>query len=1050
MKYPIYNHQKLEPEIQEFWKNQKLLEKLKKKNENGKKFSFLQGPPYTSGKVHLGTAWNTVLKDMALRYKRSQGFNVWDRNGYDTHGLPTAHKVMAKHGLKTKEDIEKFGLDKFITDCIAFSLEMGEQMTKDFQSLGSTLDYSDSYMALKNEYMEGEWWLVQQAWKKDRLYLGNKVMTWCGSCETALAKHECEYKVLSEDSIFLKFPVKGKKNEFLIIWTTTPWTIPFNLAIMVNPELDYVKAKVEGETWIVGKGLVGPLVQSVVGKALTITEEFKGKTLEGTEYVHPWENKIAKYSELKKDHPNVHTVILSEEYVDFTAGSGLVHCAPGCGPEDQEVGKLYNIPAFNSLNEKGEFNEDTGDLFIGLTAKKDDKKFIEELEKAGALVATTKVEHDYPTCWRCHEPVIFRTTKQWFFKIEDLREEMVKENAKVSWQPRTQAFDSWTSHLKDNSITRQRYWGTPVPIWKCSECETTDVIGSIKELKEKAGKVPENLHRPWIDEVSWKCKKCNKGTYIRIPDILDVWIDAGTASWNCLYYPQTEKNMKEFFPADLILEATEQVRLWFSMLSICSQLSMGKNCYKNVYMHGMIRDVDGVKMSKSIGNIITPDEMVEKHGADVLRYYLCQTNAGQDIKFSWDEATLKGRFLQILWNVHKFLINLANNNKVNPFKLDQEIIENIMDTEEKYIVSKLHSTMKEVTGLFNEYRFDETIKPLEELYLELSRTYIQMVRDKSSLGEDQDKEVVIYTIASTLLEFLKMFNVVCPFISEAMYQNLKEQFDLKEESITHYSWPNFDEKKIDLELEQEMEITQQVIQSALSAREKARLGLRWPIKEIVVESKNESVKSAVQKMKEIIKKQVNAKEIMLLDKLDGVKVVIKSDAGAIGKAYGELSPEIFTKLTIDSPETILGHLEKENVHRFEVQGKKIQITRDMLIIERDVPELYSDTEFKQGFVYINTERSEELESEGYAREVMRNVQNFRKKAGLEKLDSIILYLRVSEEMKPMLEKYQLEIEEKVGADKMKLDNVDSVKKHEHQGEFKVKNEKFKVWFSKVE
>ena len=1050
MKYPIYNHQKLEPEIQEFWKNQKLLEKLKKKNENGKKFSFLQGPPYTSGKVHLGTAWNTVLKDMALRYKRSQGFNVWDRNGYDTHGLPTAHKVMAKHGLKTKDDIEEFGLDKFITDCIAFSLEMGEQMTKDFQSLGSTLDYSDSYMALKNEYMEGEWWLVQQAWKKDRLYLGNKVMTWCGSCETALAKHECEYKLLNEDSIFLKFPVKGKKNEFLIIWTTTPWTIPFNLAIMVNPELDYVKAKVEGETWIVGKGLVGPLVQSVVGKALTITEEFKGKTLEGMEYVHPWENKIATYSELKKDHLNIHTVILSEEYVDFTAGSGLVHCAPGCGPEDQEVGKLYNIPAFNSLNEKGEFNDETGELFLGLTAKKDDQKFVSELEKAGALIATTKVEHDYPTCWRCHEPVIFRTTKQWFFKIEDLREAMVKENAKVAWQPRTQAFDSWTAHLKDNSITRQRYWGTPVPIWKCSECEDTDVIGSIKELKEKAGKVPENLHRPWIDEVTWKCKKCNKGTYIRIPDILDVWIDAGTASWNCLYYPQTEKNMKDFFPADLILEATEQVRLWFSMLSICSQLSMGKNCYKNVYMHGMIRDVDGVKMSKSIGNIITPDEMVEKHGADVLRYYLCQTNAGQDIKFSWDEATLKGRFLQILWNVHKFLINLASDNKVNPFKLDREIIENIMDTEEKYIVSKLHSTMKEVTGLFNEYRFDETIKPLEELYLELSRTYIQMVRDKSSLGEDQDKEVVIYTIASTLLEFLKMFNVVCPFISEAMYQNLKEQFGLKEESITHYSWPNFDEKKIDSELEQEMEITEQVIQSALSAREKARLGLRWPIKEVVVETTNESVKTAVQKMKEIIKKQVNAKEIMLLDKLDGVKVVIKSDAGAIGKAYGELSPEIFTKLTIDSPETILGHLEKENVHRFDVQGKKIQITRDMLIIERDVPEIYQDTEFKQGFVYINTERSEELESEGYAREVMRNVQNFRKKAGLEKLDSIVLYLRVSEEMKPMLEKYQLEIEEKVGADKMKLDNVDSVKKHEHQGEFKVKNEKFKVWFSKVE
>ncbi len=1053
MKYPIYNHKELEPSISEYWKLKKVLQKLKDKNIKGKKFNFLQGPPYTSGKVHLGTAWNTVLKDVALRYKRSQGFNVWDRNGYDTHGLPTAHKVMAKHGLKAKEDIEKFGVDKFITDCIAFSLEMGEQMTKDFQSLGSTLDYSDSYMALKNEYMEGEWWMVKEAWKKDRLYLGNKVMTWCAGCETALAKHECEYKELNEDSIFLKFPVKGKENEFLVIWTTTPWTIPFNLAIMVNPELDYVKAKVIGdsgdENWIVGKGLVGPLVQSVAGKALTILEEFKGKELEGMEYVHPWNDKIAKYSELKKDHPNVHTVILSEEFVDFTAGSGLVHCAPGCGPEDQIVGNSYNIPAFNSLSEKGEFNDETGEMFIGLIAKKDDKKFINELEKAGALIATTKVDHDYPTCWRCHNPVIFRTTKQWFFKIEDLREEMIKENAKVNWQPRTQAFDSWTAHLKDNSITRQRYWGTPVPIWKCNECEEIEVIGSVKELKEYTGKIPENLHRPWIDAVQWKCKKCNKGTFQRIPDILDVWIDAGTASWNCLYYPKTEEHMKDFFPADLILEATEQVRLWFSMLSICSQLSMGKNCYKNVYMHGMIRDVDGVKMSKSIGNIITPDEMVEKHGADVLRYYLCQTNAGQDMKFSWDEATLKGRFLQILWNVHKFLINLAEENKVNPFKIDAKITENVFALEEKYIFSRLHFTIKSVTELFDQYRFDETIAPLEKLYLDLSRTYIQMVRDKAALGEDQDKEVVIYTIANVLLELLKMFNIIAPFIGEAIYLNMKEEFGLKEASISHYAWPKYDAKKIDSALEEEMDLSGEIIQAALNAREKVKLGLRWPIKELVVESSKREVISSVQKLKEIIEKQVNAKEVSTVPKLNGVEIKIVPDAGKIGRAYGSLSSEIFAQLTRDSPETILSHIAKENFYAFEVGGKEVKITKDMINIKRVIPELYQEAEFKSGMIYLNTERSEDLEAEGYSREVMRNVQQLRKNAGLEKLDSIVLHLKVSEELKSMLSQFKEEIEEKIGAEKIILDSQDSVKKHEYEGEFKVKQEKFKVWFSKV-
>ena len=1042
MKFEQYIHAELEPAIIKYWNEHKTVEKLRKKNKSGKPFTFLQGPPYTSGKVHLGTAWNTSLKDIALRYKRSQGFDVWDRNGYDVHGLPTAHKVMAKHKLENKDYIEKFGVGKFIKECMAFCLKMGDQMTTDFKRMGVTLDYSDSYMALTNEYMEGEWWMIKEAHKKKRLYLGEKVMTWCGDCETAVAKHECEYKELREESIFLKFKVKGTKNEFLIIWTTTPWTIPFNLAIMVNPGLDYVKAQVEDEIWIIGKGLVGPLVQSVVGKKLKIVDEFKGKTLEGMEYTHPWEHDIPAHKQLKKGHPNVHTVILSEQYVDFSAGSGLVHCAPGCGPEDQEVGKQYGIPPFNTLNERGEFSEETGKKFAGLVAKKDDKKFIKELKESDTLIATTQVEHEYPTCWRCHNPVIFKTTKQWFFKIEDLKSAMVKENAKVHWTPKTQAFDSWTNNLRDNSITRQRYWGTPVPIWKCSKCEEIDVIGSITELKHKAGKVPDNLHKPWIDKVTWQCS-CGKGTMTRIPDILDVWIDAGTAAWNCYYYPQREDYLKKHFPADLILEATEQVRLWFSMASICSQLGFGKNCYKNVYMHGMLRDIDGEKMSKSIGNIIAPDEMIEKYGADVLRYYLCQTNAGQDIRFSWDEAALRGRYLQILWNVHKFLINMAHENDINPFKIKPTK----MGVEEEYIISKLHSTIKKCEELFDSYRLDETIPQLEELFLELSRTYIQLIRDKAAIGSAEEKKSVMYTISHVLLEFLKMFTIISPFISEAIYLNCKDEFKLKEESISHYGWPKYNKKNINTQLEQNVDSMKQVIQAALSAREKAKLGLRWPVQEIVVASTDKNVVRSVKKLKMIIMQQTNAKSVRIVDSLPGVSVTIKPDSSKIGPVYGKLSKDIMKKVGTEKPEIILQSLAKGK-YSFMIGKEKVNVTKEMLIFEHDVPEGYTESGIKNGFVYVNCARNDELEAEGFSREVMRHIQSSRKKAGFQKSDDIVLYIKCHSAMKEMLTKWKKSIAEKVGAVEINIDENDPSDKYPFSGDFKVKDETFSLWFRK--
>ncbi|MFH1682584.1 MAG: isoleucine--tRNA ligase, partial [Candidatus Woesearchaeota archaeon] len=962
------------------------------------------------------------------------------------HGLPTEHKVMEKHKLETKEDIIKFGMDKFIKECLEFSTEMAGYMVKDLQRLGISLNMEDPYMPIKKEFIEGEWQLIKKAHEQNRIYYGEKVLTWCANCETALAKHECEYQNVEDNSIFVKFPVKGKKDEFIVIWTTTPWTLPFNLAVMVNPNLEYVRAKVENEVWILAKALAGPFVQAVADKQMEIIEEFTGDKLEGLEYEHPWMEELPELKKVKQENKKVFTIILSEEYVDTSAGTGLVHCAPGCGPEDQEAAKPYQIIPFNNLGEDGVFPEGMG-KFSGLKAKKDDPKFVADLKEKGNLIAITQVEHEYPHCWRCHKPVIFRITYQWFMKIEDIREKMLLDNAEVHWIPETanNSFKSWVSNLRDNSISRQRFWGTPLPIWRCSQCEEYDVLGSVEELKEKSGKEPQDLHRPWVDEIKYGCS-CG-GEKRREPDVIDVWVDSGTTSWNCLN--NDPKLIKEWFPADLVLEAKEQTRLWFSMLSICSQIAFGKNCYDNVYVHGMLTDVEGKKMSKSLGNIISPYEMIDKHGSDVLRYYMCQNNAGSEINFSWDECKIKERNLRVLWNVHKLLIDLAKENNTNPFGLDGDLMENILDLEEKYIFSKLNATLKKVTDCFDKYELDDTIVPLEELFLELSRTYIQIIREKSAVGSKADKDICMYAIRKVLLECIRAFAPVIPFISEAIYQNFKEEFGLDEESVHHLSWPSFDSQKIDPELEEQMETAKNVIQTGLNLREQLSMGVRWPLGELVVASKDKKVILAVERLRRIIEKQLNVREISIMEELPGVETKLTSDFKKLAPVYKELTAQVIAKLSMDSSETILGHLEKEGSYEFEIEGRKVSIKREDLIIENTVPEAYKEGKFKGGFVYLNKVLNEELEGEGYAREIMRQVQQMRKEAGLQKKERIFLYLKLSEGLLELVKKFENDIKEKVGAEKIGLGVLDPVKKHQCFGEKKVKKEKFGVFFDKV-
>ena len=477
-----YSFSDSEPAILAFWNKKKIYKKAKDKNiskgkkdiKPGKKYYFLDGPPYTSGKVHIGTAWNKSLKDCFLRYKRMCGVDVWDRAGYDMHGLPTEHATEKKLNLHGKEDIDRFGVGRFIEECRALCMENMELMNRDFERLGVWMDFKGAYQSAKDEFIEGEWWLIKKAHENNRLYEGKKTIHWCASCATALAKHELEYQNITDDSIFVKFRVTGSANEYLVIWTTTPWTLAFNLAVMVNPELDYVRCEVEGsggkERWILAKALAGPVVQAVADKTLRILEEFKGKKLGGLKYDHPWLSAIPALKEAKEQNGKVHSVVLSKEYVDVSAGSGLVHCAPGCGPEDYEVGHREGLPAFNTLDEQGRFPDSMG-AFRGVMAKKDDRKFVQSLRDSGSLIASTPVEHDYAHCWRCKEPVVFRTTNQWFFRVEDLKENMRELNKEVHWMPDwagSRQFDSWLDNLRDNSITKPRYWGTPLPVWKCS------------------------------------------------------------------------------------------------------------------------------------------------------------------------------------------------------------------------------------------------------------------------------------------------------------------------------------------------------------------------------------------------------------------------------------------------------------------------------------------------------------------------------------------------------------------------------------------------------
>lgn len=833
----------IEKEVLKFWQTKKIYQKSVKKNSKGKAFYFMDGPPYATGHIHMGTALNKVLKDVVMRSRRLQGMNVFDRPGYDTHGVPIEFQIEKEIGSKSKKDIEKYGVQKFVNKCKRFATRFIDVMNSEFKNLGVWMDWKDPYLTLKDEYIEAIWQSFQKAEEKGLLYLGQYPVHVCPRCETAVAFNEIEYAKQDDTAIFVKFPAKGRKNTFFIIWTTTPWTLPGNTGIMVHPDYVYQEIQTsEGERWIIAKDLV-PELMKTVGKGFTVKKEYKGKDLEGMSY----ENPLSKNLKLKVKKG--YKVLLSPRYVNLEEGSGLVHSAPGHGKEDYEVGKKYGIDMPSPVDINGLLTPETG-KYSGKKARVVDAEIIEDLEKDGMLVYKHKYAHDYPFCWRCKSALLMISQPQWFLKISSIQKKLLKENDKTNWIPSWMKLrmKAWLKGIGDWPVSRNRYWGTPLPIWICDNCDERKVIGSLKELKKLSKQKKINVHKPGIDKVKIKCK-C-RGEMKRVSDVLDVWFDSGVSSWAALGYPSENKNFKKFWPADINIEGKDQVRGWWNSQMILSEITFDKKPFDNIIVHGMIVDLGKKKMSKSLGNIISPKDIVDKYGRDYLRYYFTKTSKGEDFAFDEKEFNEIRKIFTFLINVNNF-ISQTKSKKVKP------------KIEDKWLISRLNSTIKDITEAYNNYRLPDAVSAFERFLVDdLSKTYIKIIRDRA------DETGAI--LNECRLALLKLLAPICPHLAEHIWQELRKAKIVKEESIHLCNFPKLNTKKIDHKLEEQFISVLDIIEKGLAVRDKAKVGLKWPLAKAQVKVK----KKINKQLQQIVANQLNVKKIKLEK---GATIAVKLD-----------------------------------------------------------------------------------------------------------------------------------------------------------------------------
>ncbi len=895
------NLKELEETILQFWKEENIYSLIRKKEEDKETWRFIDGPPYTTGLIHLGTAWNKILKDFVIKYKRMRGFKATDTPGYDTHGLPIEVQMEKELGIKNKQEIQEYGVDKFIKNCREYALKNLKIMNEQFKRLGCYFwDWEHPYVTLYNSYLEGVWWTLKKAWENDLLYRFYRPLNCCPRCATALAKHEHDYKNIIDTSLFLKIKSVDMEDTYFIIWTTTPWTLVANEALMANPIAEYAKVKIEdlNEFWILSKNSIVHLISGELGYKYKIVEDYLGEELEGMRYIHPLIEEVPFQKELGKKSNKVHTIILSEEYVSASEGVGLVHSAPGHGPEDFEVGVANNIPVFTPVDIRGIYTNEAG-KFEGKFVFDANEEILDLLKEKGTLILTNEIEHEYAHCWRCDSKLVYLATNQWFFKTESLIPELLEKNKEIYWVPEWAGerwFKSWLSTLKDWCISRQRYWGIPLSVWICDNenCGDIIVIGSRKELEEYAGESPEDLHRPWIDKVSWACKKCDKGTKKRIPDILDVWLDSGSVVWAAQEIYDGESHFDSWTPVDFILEGKDQIRGWFNSLLSSAMVSTKRKNYNACYMHGWTLR-NKLKMSKSKGNQILPEDLIDGtldelkrkksysniKGIETFRFYsIGVTQPGRDFNFNAKEYADTYKIINTIWNCYVYA-----NEKYNLAKFDPGLVEFdeiSLSKLDKWIISRTHSTIKKVTELADDYKLPWIPGELRDLIVnDISRWYIMLNREKLDIySEDPNKFQIMLVLYKTLLNVLLMLAPINPMISEELFLKMFKPYvkslGLDEtESIHLQNWPIFDENKIDVKLEDQMHFTRDLIEIIRALKEENKIRLRWPNKKIILEPKEGMPKII---FPEIIKKVGNVKELEIRKSIEANEQLIKAES----------------------------------------------------------------------------------------------------------------------------------------------------------------------------
>ncbi|MFX1323276.1 MAG: isoleucine--tRNA ligase [Promethearchaeota archaeon] len=892
---------KIEENVLEFWEKENIYSEIRKKEEGKEVWRFIDGPPYTTGLIHIGTAWNKILKDYLIKFKRMRGYKVTDTPGYDTHGLPIEVQMEKELGIKNKKEIYEFGVDKFINSCKEYAQKNLKLMNNQFKRLGCHFwDWDNPYITFKNSYIEGIWWTLKKAWENNLLYQFYRPLNCCPRCATALAKHEHEYKNIEDTSLFLKIKSVDMENTYFIIWTTTPWTLVANEAIMANPFADYAKVHVEDldEYWILSKPSITHLISGELGYKYKIVEDYKGEDLKGMKYIHPLLEEVPYQKELAVQSDTVHSIILSEEYVSASEGVGLVHSAPGHGPEDFEVGVANNIPVFTPVNIRGVYTKEAG-KFAGKFVFDANEEILELLKEKGTLILTNELEHEYAHCWRCDSKLVYRATNQWFFKTESLVPELLEKNSEIYWVPDwagNRWFKSWLSSLKDWCISRQRFWGIPLSVWICDneECNDITVIGSAKELKEIAGECPNDLHRPWIDKVTWKCKKCNNGTKKRIPDILDVWLDSGSVMWAAHEVYDGHNHFDTWVPADFIIEGKDQIRGWFNTLLCSAMVSSRRKNYNACYMHGWTLR-EKLKMSKSKGTQIYPEHLIDGtleelkknksysniKGIETFRFYsIGVTQPGRDFNFVVKEYADTYKIINTIWNVFVYANEKFNLAGFDPskVKLDRKSLSKL----DKWILSRLHSTIKKITELADNYELPWITGELRDLIVnDISRWYIMLNREKLDIySEDPNKFLIMAVLYRVLYNVLLLLTPVNPMISEEIFlkmykPHLKSSGLEDTKSIHLQDWPEYNEKNIVLELEEQMHFTRELIEIIRAIKDENRIRLRWPNKRIIIEPKEDMPKI---EFPEIIKKVGNVKELEIVKSVKQSDNLIKAES----------------------------------------------------------------------------------------------------------------------------------------------------------------------------